>query len=93
MFKKAVDKQVKKIIASAIQAEEADDNAFTATIDAVIKKNSTTSQISATTVVKKKQDLTEREQEVADSQRADKLSFVMNKISLKTDMKYVTVHG
>ena len=51
-FKKAVEKQAKKIIASAMEAEEADDDAFTARIDAVIKKHGTTSKISAAAVIK-----------------------------------------
>ena len=93
-FEKAVEKQAKKIIASATEAEEADDDAFTARIDTAIKKRNSTLEISATTVVKtaeaiKKIDSTEQEAKV--SQKAAKLSSIMQRISLK--QKKVTVEG
>ena len=52
-FEKAVQIQVKKILASAMEADEADDDAFTARIYAVIEeRNGTTSEISAVAVAK-----------------------------------------
>ena len=84
-FEKAVEKQAKKIVASAMEAEEADGDDFRARIDAAIKKRGTTSEISAAVVIKtatviKKIDSTEQEAEV--SQKAAKLSSVMGRISL-----------
>ena len=91
-FQKAVDKETKKIVASAMKAEEADDEAFTARINATINKSGNSSKISATAVIKKKGDSTEKE--AAEYQRAAKLSSVMNKISLNnTKKKKVTVEG
>ena len=39
-FDKAVEKQAKKIVASAIEADEQDNDEFTARIDDVVKKHS-----------------------------------------------------
>ena len=84
-FEKAVEKQAKKIVASAMETEVADDDAFTARIDAAIKKRGATSEISAAAVIKtavviKKLDSTKQEAEV--SQKAAKLTSIMGWISL-----------
>ena len=88
-FQKAVDKEAKKILASAMETKEADDEVFTARINAVIKKRGTSSEISATVVIKKKDDSMEKE--AAENERDAKLSSVMNRISLNTKKKKVTV--
>ena len=51
-FKKAVEKQSEKIAASAIEAEEANNDTFTARIDAAIKRHGPTSEISAAAIIK-----------------------------------------
>ena len=68
-----------------MEGEEADDDAFTARIDAAIKKRGTTSEISATAVIKnaaviKKIGSTEQEAEV--SHKAAKLSSFTGRINL-----------
>ena len=50
-FDKAIETQAKKILASAMEAEEADNDAFTARIDTAIKKHGTIFEISATAVI------------------------------------------
>ena len=77
-----------------MEAEEADDDAFTVRIDAAIKKRSGTSELLAAAVVNTveaimKIDSTEQEAKV--SQKAAKLLFIMKRISLK--QKKVTVEG
>ena len=80
-----------------MEADEADDDAFTARIDAAIKKHSgTTTEILAAAVAKtaevaKKMDSTE--QEAKDSQKAAKLSSIMGRISLSKKQKKVIMDG
>ena len=79
-----------------MEAEEGDDDAFIARIDAAIKKRGATLEISAAAVTKtveeiEKIDLTKQEAEV--SQKAAKLSSIMQRISLSKKQKKVTMEG
>ena len=71
-----------------MEAEEADNEVFTARVDAAIKKRSSTSEMSTAAVVKKKDST---EQAAEDSQKAAKLSSIMGRINL--NKKRVTVEG
>ena len=94
-FQKAVDKEAKKIVASAMEAEDADDEAFTAKLNAAIKKRSkANSEISATAVInKKKEDLSEMEE--TEYQKCVKLSGIVKLLSKNgstgSKKKYVTM--
>ena len=96
-FDKAVQKQAKQIVTSAMEVDEQDDAEFTARIDAAIKKRSGTflmisaAEVSKTSEVTKEKDLTE--QEAKDSQKAAKLSSIMKRINSKKNTKNVTVEG
>ena len=72
-FEKTVGKQAKKIVASAMEVEEADNEAFIARVDAAIKKRG--SSENSTAAVVKKKDTTE--QDVGDSKKAAKLSSII----------------
>ena len=91
-FNKAVQKQAKQIVASAMEADEQDDAEFTARIDAAIKKRSGTlvsvAEVKAAEVPK--EDSTEPE--AKGSQRAVKLASIMRRVGDKRK-KNVTVEG
>ena len=91
-FDKAVQKQAKQIVASAMEADEQDYAEFTARIDAAIKKRSETSvsvaEVRAAEVPK--EDSTEPE--AKESQRAVKLASIMRRVGDKRK-KNVTVEG
>ena len=92
-FDKAVQKQAKQIVASAMEADDQDDAEFTARIDAAIKKRSGTSVAGAEvkTAEVPKKDLTE--QEAKDSQKATKLSSIIKRIYSQKKTKNVTMEG
>ena len=84
------------IVASAVEADEQDNDEFTARIDAAIKKRSGTPLVSAaeaskTSEANKEKHLTE--QDAKDSQKAAKLSSIMKRISLDKRKKNITVEG
>ena len=91
-FDKAVQKQAKQIVASAMEADEQDDAEFTARIDAAIKKRSGTSVAGAEVKAAEvpKEDSTEPE--AKESQRAVKLASIMRRVGDKRK-KNVTVEG
>ena len=72
-FEKAVAKKAKDIVASAMEAENADDEAFQAKIEAALEKSSKKSEISAASA-KKNEDSIETEE--ANYQKKAKLSSV-----------------
>ena len=76
-----------------MEADEQDDTAFTARIDAAIKKRSGTSVSDAEvkTAEVPKKDLTE--QEAKDSQKAAKLSSIMKRIDSQKKKKNVNMEG
>ena len=95
-FDKAVQKQAKKIVASVMEADEQNDDEFTARINAAIKKRSGTplvsaAEVSETSKATKRKDLTEKNAKV--SQKAAKLASIMKKVSLNKNKKNVTVEG
>ena len=51
--RRVIEKQSKKIVANTIEAEEADNDAFTAKVDAAIKRRNNY-EVAATAVAKKK---------------------------------------
>ena len=91
-FDKAVQKQAKQIVASAMEADDQDDAEFTARIDAAIKKRSGTSVAGAEVKAAEvpKEDSTEPE--AKESQRAVKLASIMRRVGDKRK-KNVTVEG
>ena len=95
-FNKAVQKQAKKIVASAMEEDEQDGDEFTARINDAIKKRSGTplvsaAEVSETSEATKEKDLTEQNAKV--SQKATKLASTMKRINSKKNTKNVTVEG